>query len=172
MALTSHQRDQPSLPPTTDWEDESAHLMRVKLIALLLVASTSWAQSAADAQKLRDGRNQGFAIAAHEDLGANATIEAVLLPASISKALFGKAIASPYAVIELTMPQFGPRQSIAGTRQRFIFSTRSRATSDKKKPLNDPENDLTKPDDFGKEEFTTGVRTGCIGSRSPLDRNR
>jgi hypothetical protein len=77
--------------------------MLLKCIAVLLLASTSWAQSAVDAQKLRDAQSQGFAMATHLDLDGNATIEAVLLPASISKALFGKAIANQYAVIELTI---------------------------------------------------------------------
>ena len=77
--------------------------MLVKLIVVLLLVSTCWGQSAVDAQKLRDARNQGFAMASHAELGGNATIEAVLLPAAISKALFGKAIANQYAVIELTI---------------------------------------------------------------------
>jgi hypothetical protein len=77
--------------------------MLVKFIVVLVVVPISWAQSAVDAQKLRDAQNQGFAMATHAELGGNATIEAVLLPASISKALFGKAIANQYAVIELTI---------------------------------------------------------------------
>ena len=77
--------------------------MLVKFFVVLLVVSTSWAQSALDAQKLRDAQNRGFALATDAALGGNATIEAVLLPATISKALFGKAIANRYAVIELTI---------------------------------------------------------------------
>jgi hypothetical protein len=77
--------------------------MLQKFFVILLVVSTGWAQSAVDAQKLRDAQNQGFAMAADAELGGNATIEAVLLPATISKALFGNAIANQYAVIELTI---------------------------------------------------------------------
>jgi hypothetical protein len=77
--------------------------MLPKFIVVLFLISTSWGQSAVDIQKLRDAQSQGFAMAADAELGGNATIEAVLLPATISKALFGKAIATQYAVIELTI---------------------------------------------------------------------
>ena len=77
--------------------------MPSKFIAVLLVASSAWAQSAADTQKLQDAKARGFSMAADTSVGGNVTVEAVLLPASVSKTLFGKAISNQYAVIELTI---------------------------------------------------------------------
>ena len=77
--------------------------MPPKFIAVVLAASSAWAQSAADTQKLQDAKARGFSMAADTSVGGNVTVEAVLLPASVSKTLFGKAISNQYAVIELTI---------------------------------------------------------------------
>jgi hypothetical protein len=77
--------------------------MPSKLITILLIASIAWAQKAVDTQKLQDAKAQGFSMPVNVVVGGNVTVEAVLLPASVSKALFGKAISNQYAVIELTI---------------------------------------------------------------------
>ncbi len=77
--------------------------MASKIITALLMASSAWPQSAVDTQKLQDAKAQGFSMPADTAVAGNITVEAVLLPAPVSKALFGKAIANQYAVIELTI---------------------------------------------------------------------
>ena len=77
--------------------------MASKIITALLIASSAWPQSAVDTQKLQDAKTQGFNMPADTAVALNITVEAVLLPAPVSKALFGKAIANQYAVIELTI---------------------------------------------------------------------
>jgi hypothetical protein len=77
--------------------------MASKFITALLIACSAWPQSAVDTQKLQDAKAQGFSIPADVPLTGNVMVEAVLLPAPVSKALFGKAIANQYAVIELTI---------------------------------------------------------------------
>jgi hypothetical protein len=77
--------------------------MASKFITALLIASSAWPQSAVDTQKLQDARAQGFSVSADVPVSGNIVVEAVLLPAPVSRALFGKAIANQYAVIELTI---------------------------------------------------------------------
>lgn len=77
--------------------------MASKFITALLMASSAWPQSAVDTQKLQDAKAQGFSMPADTPMAGNITVEAVLLPAPVSRALFGKAIARQYAVIELTI---------------------------------------------------------------------
>lgn len=82
--------------------------MASKFITALLIASSAWPQSAVDTQKLQDAKAQGFSLPADMPVIGNITVEAVLLPAPVSKALFGKAIAKQYAVIELTISNKSP----------------------------------------------------------------
>jgi hypothetical protein len=77
--------------------------MASKFITALLIACSAWPQSAVDTQKLQDAKAQGFSIPADMALTGNIVLEAVLLPAPVARALFGKAIANQYAVIELTI---------------------------------------------------------------------
>lgn len=77
--------------------------MPSKFITLLLIGSIGWAQSLVDTQKLQDAKAQGFSMPVNMAVGGNVTVEAVLLPASVSKTLFGKSISNEYAVIELTI---------------------------------------------------------------------
>jgi hypothetical protein len=77
--------------------------MASKFITALLIASSGWGQSAVDIQKLQDAKAKGFTMPVDMTVGGNVTVEAVLLPAPVCKALFGKAIANHYAVIELTV---------------------------------------------------------------------
>lgn len=77
--------------------------MASKFITALLMASSAWPQGAVDTQKLQDAKAQGFSMPADTPMAGNITVEAVLLPAPVSRALFGKAIARQYAVIELTI---------------------------------------------------------------------
>jgi hypothetical protein len=77
--------------------------MASKFITALLIARSAWPQSAVDTQKLQDAKSQGFSMPADMPVTGNITVEAVLLPAPVAKALFGKAIANEYAVIELTI---------------------------------------------------------------------
>jgi hypothetical protein len=74
-----------------------------KFITALLICCSAWPQSAVDTQKLQDAKAQGFNIPADMPVTGNITVEAVLLPAPVSKGLFGNAIAKQYAVIELTI---------------------------------------------------------------------
>lgn len=102
-APKTHLPDRTHILGSRHWEDEAKDLMLSKFTAVPLLISLGWGQSAVDTQKLRDAQDQGFALPTDAALDGNATIEAVLLPAAISKALFGKAIANQYAVIELTI---------------------------------------------------------------------
>ncbi len=77
--------------------------MASKFIKVLLIATSGWGQSAVDVQKLQDATAKGFSMPVDMTVGGSVTVEAVLLPAPVSKALFGKAIANQYAVIELTV---------------------------------------------------------------------
>ena len=77
--------------------------MASKFITALLIACSAWPQSAVDTQKLQDAKAEGFNMPADLPVTGNTTVEAVLLPAAVSKGLFGKAIAKQYAVIELTI---------------------------------------------------------------------
>jgi len=88
--------------------EQAQTLMAPTLIALSFIASIGWAQSAADIQRLQDARTKGFAMPVDTAAGGNITVEAVLLPAPICRALFGKAIAGQYAVIELTISNKSP----------------------------------------------------------------
>jgi hypothetical protein len=81
--------------------------MPSKFIMLLLAGAIAWAQSLVDTQKLQDAKAQGFSMPVNRTGSANVTVEAVLLPASVSKALFGKTISNKYAVIELTISNKG-----------------------------------------------------------------
>jgi hypothetical protein len=98
-------RLQRSLKGARHWENEAGTNLHMisKLISVLLLTSSVWAQSAADTQKLQDAKIQGFALPSDMAARSNVRVEAVLLPPAVSKALFGKAISSRYAVIELTI---------------------------------------------------------------------
>jgi hypothetical protein len=92
------------------WENEAGTNLHMfsKFIRVLLLSSSAWAQSAADTQKLQDAKTQGFTLPTDMAVRSNVTVEAVLLPPAISKTLFGKAISSRYAVIELTISNKSP----------------------------------------------------------------
>jgi hypothetical protein len=83
-----------------------------KLIAGLLIAWSAFAQSAVDIQKLQDAKGRGFGMPADVTAGGNVSVEAVLLPAPVCTALFGKAIAHQYAVIELTVSNKNPQAAL------------------------------------------------------------
>lgn len=82
--------------------------MLSKFISVWLIASSTWGQSAVDTQKLQDAKAHGFTLPTDIAVGGNITVEAVLLPASVSKVLFGRAISNQYAVIELTISNKSP----------------------------------------------------------------
>src|SRR3984893_15048261 len=77
--------------------------MASKLITVLLIASLGWGQTPVDTQKLQDAKAKGFSMPVDVTVNGNVSVEAVLLPARVSKALFGNEIATQYAVIELTV---------------------------------------------------------------------
>lgn len=83
-----------------------------KFIAGLLIAWSALAQSAVDVQKLQDAKAKGFAMPVDVTAGGNVSVEAVLLPAPVCTALFGKAIAHQYAVIELTVSNKSPQAAL------------------------------------------------------------
>jgi hypothetical protein len=82
--------------------------MASKLITVLLIASLGWGQTAVDTQKLQDAKAKGFSMPVDVAVNGNVSVEAVLLPARVSKALFGNEIATQYAVIELTVSNRNP----------------------------------------------------------------
>jgi len=96
-----------------------AHLMISKLIAGLLIGWSALAQSAVDVQKLQDAKAKGFAMPVDVTADGNVSVQAVLLPAPVCTALFGKAIAHQYAVIELTVSNKSPQAALIIT---SIFS--------------------------------------------------
>jgi hypothetical protein len=52
-------------------------------------------------QKLQDAAQKGFALATKTNVSQSASIQAVLIPASLAKRIFGKEVSQNYAVVEL-----------------------------------------------------------------------